>query len=65
MKRLISDAATAAYFAVAWLTEPQTKTDELAERFGYANREGVCRHAKFLGLPPRRRGAKPQRRRAI
>jgi len=61
--KIISDAATAANFAMAWLYEPLTKTEELAERFGLRHRIHTSYVASYLGLPPRRRGPKPQQRR--
>lgn len=48
-------------FSAAWRDEKTTKTEEVAERFG-VTRVTLSRTAKRLGLPPRRRGPKPQRR---
>lgn len=61
--KIIPDCATAANFAMAWLT-PGIKGEELAERFGISNRANTRRIAIQLGLPVRRRGPKPQRRSA-
>jgi hypothetical protein len=59
----ITGCASAANFAMAWLTL-DAKGEDLAARFG-VTRASATRIANKLGLPPRRRGPKPQHRKRV